>query len=213
MKKISIMLISVMLFTVMTGCSSENKNSDVTIETSIEESAVGNTTADSDSLIVNTEEIPDAELEKEADTEEYVNDESEELTCVLPDGFKAYPEEEGLYVYKNFPKDSSTISYVISENDAPEITKESLKSDLEADYLDAYGDQVDITITEFKKTKIDGRKSLRIKMEYEFKGIAYEQLMCAIYNGADLHVLNFTQEKDGKWSEEFEACIESIAFE
>lgn len=210
MKKLSIMLIGVMLVLTMTGCGEKKDNSDVTIE----ESAVGDTAADSDNMIVETEEIPKADSEINTDQEEYINDESEELTCVLPDGFKEYPDEEGLYVYKNFPKDASTISYVISESDTTaEITKESLKADLEADYLEAYGDQVDIEITEFQNIKIDGRKSLSIKMEYEFKGVAYEQLMYVIYNGADLHVLNFTQEKDGKWSEEFKACADSIAFE
>lgn len=210
MKKLSIMLIGVMLVLTMTGCGEKKDNSDVTIE----ESAVGDTAADSDNMIVETEEIPKADAEINTDQEEYINDESEELTCVLPDGFKEYPDEEGLYVYKNFPKDPSTISYVISESDkTTEITKESLKADLEADYLEAYGDQVDIEITEFQNIKIDGRKSLSIKMEYEFKGVAYEQLMYVIYNGTDLHVLNFTQEKDGKWSEEFKACADSIAFE
>lgn len=210
MKKLSIMLIGVMLVLTMTGCGEKKDNSDVTIE----ESAVGDTAADSDNMIVETEEIPKADAEINTDQEEYINDESEELTCVLPDGFKEYPDEEGLYVYKNFPKDPSTISYVISESDTTtEITKESLKADLEADYLEAYGDQVDIEITEFQNIKIDGRKSLSIKMEYEFKGVAYEQLMYVIYNGTDLHVLNFTQEKDGKWSEEFKACVDSIAFE
>lgn len=210
MKKLSIMLIGVMLVLTMTGCGEKKDNSDVTIK----ESAVGDTAADSDNMIVETEEIPKADAEINTDQEEYINDESEELTCVLPDGFKEYPDEEGLYVYKNFPKDPSTISYVISESDTTaEITKESLKADLEADYLEAYGDQVDIEITEFQNIKIDGRKSLSIKMEYEFKGVAYEQLMYVIYNGADLHVLNFTQEKDGKWSEKFKACADSIAFE
>ena len=215
MYKKRIMLCVLSLLFLMTACGNKEKeeSSDVTMQKpAVEESAAG-----SDDTIVEEEEKTEPKEEAvektEAVQEEYVNDESEELTCVLPDGFEAYPEEEGLYVHKSFPKDTATISYVISDSDATEITKEKLETDLEADYLDAYGDEVDVIVSQFKEAKIDGRKSVHIKLEYEFKGVEYEQFMCLIYNGADAHVLNFTQEKGGKWTEDFEKCIDSIAFE
>ena len=215
MFKKKILLLCLALTLAMAGCGSKDKTEDSDVTT--EGSAVEVPTADLSDIVVEEEEVQETKEEVVEKTEEvkeeYVNDESEELTCVLPDGFEAYPDEEGLYVHKSFPKDVSTISYVISESDAVEITKEMLEADLEADYLEAYGDDVDVKISEFENVRVDGRRSLRIKLEYEFKGVEYEQLMCLIYNGADAHVLNFTQEKGGKWTEEFEACVESIAFE
>lgn len=221
MYKKMILLLCLTLSLIMAGCGGRNKTDDSDVTT--EGSAVAVPTADLSDIVVEEEKIEqvkeetpkiEEKVEKpEQIQEEYVNDESEELTCVLPDGFETYPDEEGLYVHKSFPKDVSTISYVISESDEVEMTKEMLETDLEADYLDAYGDNVDVKIIEFENIKVDGRRSLRIKLEYEFKGTMYEQLMYVIYNGADAHVLNFTQEKDGKWAEEFEACVESIAFE
>lgn len=211
MYKNRIMLCVLALAFVMSACGNKDKkNSDVTIE----KPAVEISTAGSDDNIVEEEKKTETKEEMvDNNEEEYVNDESEELTCVLPDGFEEYPDEEGLYVHKSFPKDTSTISYVISDSGEAEITKEQLEADLEADYLDAYGDEVDVKVSEFKNIRVDDRRSLYIKLEYEFKGVEYEQFMCLIYNGADAHVLNFTQEKGGKWTEEFEECIESIAFE
>lgn len=212
MYKKRIMLCVLLMMFLMTACSDkkDTESSDVTMQ----KPAVETSAAGSDDVIVEEEKKEEIVTEKkETVQEEYVNDESEELTCVLPDGFEEYPDEEGLYVHKSFPKDTSTISYVISDSDSTEVTKEKLKADLEADYLNAYGDEVDITVSEFRNAKVDGRKSVHIKLEYEFKGIEYEQFMCLIYNGADAHVLNFTQEKDGKWAEAFEECIASIAFE
>lgn len=217
MYKKKILLLCLTLALVMAGCGGKDntENSDVTTEGS----AVAVPTADLSDIVVEEEEKTEEESktepvqETEPAQEEYIYDESEELTCVLPKGFEAYPDEEGLYVHKSFPKDTSTISYVITDSDSEEVTREMLETDLEADYLDAYGDEVDVKVNEFKVVKIDGRKSLRIKLEYEFKGVEYEQLMYYIYNGADAHVLNFTQEKGGKWTEEFETCGESIVFE
>lgn len=217
MYKKKTLLLCLTLALVMAGCGSKDntENSDVTTEGS----AVAVPTADLSDIVVEEEEKTEEESktepvqETEPEQEEYIYDESEELTCVLPKGFEVYPDEEGLYVHKSFPKDASTISYVITDSDSEEVTREMLETDLEADYLDAYGDEVDVKVNEFEVVKIDGRKSLRIKLEYEFKGVEYEQLMYYIYNGADAHVLNFTQEKGGKWTEEFETCGESIAFE
>ena len=211
MYKKRILLCALILIFVMSACG--NKKQDDS-EVTIEKPAVEMPTAGSDDSGIEEEKPEEDTVEKVDEIqEEYISDESEQLTCVLPDGFEEYPDEEGLYVHKSFPKDTATISYVISDSDEAEITKEKLEVDLEADYLDAYGDEVDVIVSEFKTVKIDGRKSLYIKLEYEFKEIEYEQFMCLIYNGVDAHVLNFTQEKDGKWAEAFEECIESIAFE
>ena len=137
------------------------------------------------------------------------------LSCSIPEGFEPHPDEEGLYIHKSYPKDISTISYVISESDedTSDITEENFKEMLEADYMSAYGDEVEINITEFKKIKVDGRNGLRIMLNCEFKGQEYEQLMYMIFNGEETHILDFTQEKGGKWMDKFIECGDSLAFE
>ena len=137
-----------------------------------------------------------------------------DLTCTLPKGFEAQPDEPGLYVHKTYPTDSSTISYVISESDydISDVSKEEFKQDLEEDFYVTYGDQIDVNITQYEKITVDGRNGLRIMMTYEFKGVEYEQLMYMLYNGNESHILNFTQEQGGKWMDEFEKCGETIAF-
>lgn len=180
-------------------------------EETTEESAVDLSTADSDSDKVNSEIITN--LENELD-EDAIAFESSSLSCVLPKGFKPHAGEEGLYVYKNYPTDISTISYLISESetDITQMTEAEYKTKLEAGYLQDYGDKVEINITQYEKIEIDGRKALRVIMDYEFKGIEYEQLVYMIYNSVESHILNYTQEKDGKWMEAFMKSGDSITF-
>ena len=49
-------------------------------------------------------------------------------------------------------------------------------------------------------------------IEYLFKGTDYLQTEIMIFNGDETHIINYTQEKDGKWSEEFEKSIASFSF-
>lgn len=161
------------------------------------------------------EEVEEADVSEDEEGQEAgIVYEEAELTCTLPAGFSELSDEPGLYVYKTYPTESATISYVISESDydISTISKEEFEEKLEADYYDAYGDQVDINITQYERINVDGREGLRIMMNYEFKGVVYEQLMFMFYNGEESHILNFTQEQGGKWMEEFEKSGETIAF-
>lgn len=209
-KRIMMLLLTGMLIATV-GCGNKADNSEeITGESAVEES-----TADSDSIETESENEEELNnVEDEAESEQTVFEEAE-LACSLPDGFEPHPDEEGLYVYKTYPKDISTISYVISESDEDisDISKEAFKEMLEADYMEAYGDEVIINITEFKDIKVDGRKGLRIMLDCEFKGQEYEQLMYILFNGNEAHILNFTQEKGGKWMDEFLACGDSLTFE
>lgn len=205
-KKWMLILITGMLAVQIMGCGRTGSNGPTEVENG---SAVDNTTADSDNIQNGTEaEMPE---EEEDDTPVFFGD--AELTCELPRGFRQYQDEEGMYVHKNYPSDLSTISYVISESeeDITQMKQEEFADLLEADYYDAYGDVVEIHVIEYKNIQIDGRNGLRIKFEYEFKGVEYEQLMYAIYNGDETHILNYTQEKGGKWMDAFEESAASIS--
>lgn len=215
LKRWMLLLVTGMLLTQMVGCG--NKNQESTEIT--EESAVDNTTADSDSIQTELEkdlqDLPPLETEAEEaedPADEEVVYEPAEISCTMPKGFVADTEEAGLYLHKSYPKDISTISYVISESeeDITAVSAEEYKAMLEADFLDAYGDEVNVTVTTYNKIKIDKRPALKIKLNYEFKGVVYEQLIYMIYNGTESHILSYTQEKDGKWMEAFEESGDSI---
>lgn len=193
------LLITGMLLGVLAGCSNSSAAaSKQEINKSAEETL---------------NESEDEDVSDEEETASVVFEDAD-LTCTLPEGFEALPDEPGLYVYKTYPTDSSTISYVISESDydISDVSKEEFKKNLEEDFYNTYGDQVDVNITQYDKITIDGRNGLRIKMAYAFKGVEYEQLMYMLYNGNESHILNFTQEQGGKWMEEFEKCGETIGF-
>lgn len=137
------------------------------------------------------------------------------LTCAIPKGFVDNGDNEGLYVHKSYPSDISTISHVISDEgeDISTWSVDEFKEKLEADYYDAYGDVVDIEILQSDKLKVDGRPGYRILMQFEFKGVMYEQLMYAFFNGDEVHYVYYTQEQGGKWMDKFAESGASIRFE
>lgn len=213
-KKLILLLVTSVLMVQIIGCGNKNNQ-----ESTGNGSAVENSTADSDNSQVDLENIPqiseNSDTKQGTVTDEEVVYEPADLSCELPNGFEAYEDEEGVYVYKNYPKDSSTISYVISESDEDitKMTRDEYKKLLEDDFLEVYGDDVKININSFEYIKVDKRNGIKIKLEYEFKGVEYEQLNYIIYNGDETHSLNFTQEKGGKWMDDFEKSGDSLHFE
>ena len=220
LKRWMLLLVTGMLLVTVTGCG--NKNQEPTEV--IVESAVDNTTADSDNIQVEVEtdieELPPLEeaapaenqtKAEEVKEEEFVY-EPAEISCSMPSGFVADSEEPGLYLHKSYPKDVSSISYVISESgeDVSQLKLEDYRTALEADFLESYGDEVKVSVTQYDKITVDKRPGLKIKLHYEFKGVVYEQLIYMIYNGTESHILSYTQEKDGKWMEKFEESGDSI---
>lgn len=209
-KKLILLLVTVLLMTQVIGCGNGNDQE----STEANESAVDTSTADSSD--VDLEKLP--ELSSVDQTEDSVDItavyEEADLLCVLPKGFVAYEGEEGVYVHKSYPGDTSTISYVISESDEDitQMTREEYKNLCEEDFLESYGDEATIEINSYESIRVDGRNGLKIKLEYELKGVDYEQLVYIIYNGTETHILNYTQEKDGGWMKEFEESGDSLSF-
>lgn len=203
-KRWMLLLIAGLTVLQLTGCgkTENNEQTDIVTESAVEESA-----ADSDNA-----QLTFNNHSEEEDNEQYVTGPAE-LTCVLPDGFQAAKDEAGLYIHSSYPADSATISYVISdgEEDLTRMDMNDYKEQLEAGFYEDYGDEVTVTILSCDVITVDGRRGIEVSLEYEFKGIGYEQLVYMIYNGTETHVMNYTQEKGGKWMEAFEESGKSIA--
>ena len=199
-KRLIVLLISIMLLT-MTACG--NKSLESANEAIAEQTDV--------------EDVPKADLTEnngESNEQEIITFSDGELRWKLPEQFEELEDEEGIYVHKSYPKDISTVSYIILENDSSftDITKEEFRSMLEDDIYDTYGDEVDVIVNKYEKGKLNDRNTLRIDFEFQFKGTDYEQIEIIIFNGDETHIINYMQEKGGKWSEEFEKSISSMSF-
>lgn len=137
-----------------------------------------------------------------------------DLACKIPDGFEEQSDEAGLYLHKSFPEDISSISYIITQTDdaVMKMTREDYREAYARELYDVYGDEVDIIIHSFEHVKVDQRNAIRITLEYELKGVTYEQLNFMIFNGDEDHIMSYTQEAGGKWMEEFEKCAGTLHF-
>ena len=137
-----------------------------------------------------------------------------DLACKIPDGFEEQSDEAGLYLHKSFPEDISSISYIITQTDdaVMKMTREDYREAYARELYDVYGDEVDIIIHSFEHVKVDQRNAIRITLEYELKGVTYEQLNFMIFNGNEDHIMSYTQEAGGKWMEEFEKCSQTLHF-
>ena len=199
-KRLIVLLISIMLLT-MTACgnkSLESANEAIAEQTDVEDEPKADLTEDNG----------------ESNEQEMITFSDGELRWKLPEQFEELEDEEGIYVHKSYPKDISTVSYIILDNDSSftDITKEEFQSMLEDDIYDTYGDEVDVTVNKYEKGKMNSRNTLRIDFEFQFKGTDYEQIEIIIFNGDETHIINYMQEKGGKWSEEFEKSISSMSF-
>ena len=199
-KRLIVLLISIMLLT-MTACgnkSLESSNEAIAEQTGVEDEPKADLTEDNG----------------ESNGQEIITFSDGELRWKLPEQFEELEDEEGIYVHRSYPKDISTVSYIILDNDSSftDITKEEFQSMLEDDIYDTYGDEVDVTVNKYEKGKLSDRNTLRIDFEFQFKGTDYEQIEFIIFNGDETHIINYMQEKGGKWSEEFEKSISSMSF-
>lgn len=199
-KRRIVLLISIMLLT-MTACgnkSLESSNEAIAEQTDVEDEPKADLTEDNG----------------ESNGQEIITFSDGELRWKLPEQFEELEDEEGIYVHKSYPQDISTVSYIILDNDSSftDITKEEFRSMLEDDIYDTYGDEVDVIVNKYEKGKLNDRNTLRIDFEFQFKGTDYEQIEFIIFNGDETHIINYMQEKGGKWSEEFEKSISSMSF-
>lgn len=136
------------------------------------------------------------------------------LMLDVPAGF-VYSTQDRCYLGPNYPDELANISYYSYENDGTfgTLNRASVENIMEESLSANYWEDIDITITRWEKTKVDGYKALVYTYEFECFGMWYEQTQVAI-NGKDyIHYVTFTDYVDSFYRDEFDRCIRNLRFE
>lgn len=132
----------------------------------------------------------------------------------VPAGF-VYNSEVRCYLGPNYPDELANINYYSYENDGTFgiLTKEIVEMTMEESLSESFLEDIDITLTRWEKTKVDGYKAFIYSYEFENGGIGYEQTQIVI-NGKDyIHYVTFSDYIDSPYTDEFDRCIKNMRFE
>lgn len=196
-KKISILLLTLLVASSLLACGKKAETNEAPKETKKANNTITQVAVDA--------------IAEEAE-EEYKFGPAE-LVCSMPDGFNE-TDFAGEYIHKSYPKDLSSINYIISESDDDPtlVTEDEFKAQLETEYKDAYGDDVEINITQYDSIVVDGRPGLWIMYNFDFRGDDYNALMVILYNGTESHNITYLQGPGADWMKAFADSAMSIGF-
>lgn len=188
----ALIVLSMLLFT---ACSKEPEPETVVTETKIE-------------VEMNSDFVPTDETVPEEERYHYA---PAVLEFWVPDGFEA-AEGTSQYLYKTYPKDVSSIDHLVSQTtfDISKMTKDEYKTSIQADIQDAYGDEVDVSITKFNRIEIDRRPGLWVEYEYGFRDDHFMALDVVIFNGDEIHFMYYLQGGNADWMNDFIKSANSI---
>ena len=129
----------------------------------------------------------------------------------LPENFFESEEQKGMYITKRYPIDATNILYLEADVDytLQMMDKEYFEGVVETAFLSMAEQNVDVRITEFTKTKIDGVPSFRVKAEYDMEENHFTHLMYVI-NGSKTYLLIYTMTHDYDRMDIFEESAATI---
>lgn len=136
------------------------------------------------------------------------------LVFDVPEGF-VYDEAAACYVGPNYPNELANINYYSQENDGSfkTVTEANIEAALEDGLSEGFGEDVDITLTRWEETEVDGYEAIVYTCEYTYAGLGFEQTQIAI-NGTDyFHYVTFSDFADSAYADDFEACMKAMTFE
>lgn len=135
-------------------------------------------------------------------------------TFTLPDTFEESEDVPGMYVTKRYPIDASTIYYVALDQDVSLqlMTEETFKAQAEANFRQAYDEDIEVIIDSFERIQIEGYPAFRILCHYQVGEVEITQLEYAI-NADKSYVITYSQTSDYDRMEEYEASAETIRLE
>lgn len=139
--------------------------------------------------------------------------EEEEFVFDMPEGFE-YSEEDEMYMSTDsyagmfYEKELGTIGLTDSESDR-KLVEDMLKLMLGF----SYDEEIDIDITEWEETEVDGHQALYYVAEVEYCGVTITFMQYMVQGTLNTHTLYFMEIGELYYWDQFEECIASIRFE
>lgn len=136
------------------------------------------------------------------------------LVFDVPEGF-VYDEASQAYLGPNYPTELANINYLSQENDGSfnSVTKENIEAALEQSLSEGFGTSIDIELTRWEETEVDGYEAIIYTCEYSYVDKDIVQTQIAINGTDNFHYVTFSDFADSEYADDFEACIKSMKFE
>lgn len=134
------------------------------------------------------------------------------ITFELPEGF-VETTTPGMYYGPGYEDgDTSNIYYSSQESDPAQFsfTSEQFETLVEETYLSSYGWEVDVVMTSFEETEIDGNPAILLSCEYDLQGVSLKQTELMVQVGNIANTLNFTMLAGAGWDTAFQTCLDSV---
>lgn len=135
------------------------------------------------------------------------------LVFTVPAGF-VYDEAVACYVGPNYPNELANINYYSQVNDGSfkTVTKSNIEVALEDGLSQGFGESVDITLTRWEETEVDGYEAIIYTCEYTYSGLDFEQTQIAINGKDNFHYVTFSDFADSQYADDFETLIDGMEF-
>lgn len=218
MNRKRVWLITVLTVLMLTGCTALQQEAD----TGINQSAADGSAADTNETMVERAEVQKdlPVLETQKTGEEPLTEEAVllgRLYCRLPRGFVQYENNPGIFVCRDYPKDIACISYIIADYDGQEEMEASetdLLESIREDFKNDYGEEVEVEASGYETFQIGECPATKMQLSYSLFGTSYDMIQMIIFDARNKqeHIINFIQEKDGKWTIDFQKSVDSITF-
>lgn len=217
MNRKRVWLITVLTVLMLTGCTALQQEAD----TGINQSAADGSAADTNETMVERAEVQKdlPVLETQKTGEEPLTEEAVllgRLYCRLPRGFVQYENNPGIFVCRDYPKDIACISYIIADYDGQEMeaSETDLLESIREDFKNDYGEEVEVEASGYETFQIGECPATKMQLSYSLFGTSYDMIQMIIFDARNKqeHIINFIQEKDGKWTIDFQKSVDSITF-
>lgn len=210
-KKIAYLGLAAVLTAAAFGCGSSEPSAEKETEETIAESSeeTEEETTEEESLEETEEAAGDEADEIELPEEEIVRGKA---VVDIPEGFREYLAPSGIYVTDKYPEDGSNI-YILTAplyGDFPDET--GYKYKINDSLSSQVGKKVEINLTEYGETTVEGCDAIRAVYTYNYDGMNFKRLEYTV-NTDITTVIAYTQEGDADWMDAFEESALSIRIE
>lgn len=136
------------------------------------------------------------------------------LIYSIPEDF-VYDQASGCYVSPDYPYVYTNINYYSQPNDGSfrTLTQRNVEGMFEEVLSAQLQENIDITITRWEKTEIDGYDAIIYSLEYVVSGLDCKQTQVAINGTDNFHYVTFTDYGDYVYEDAFMESISSWEFE